>query len=291
MIRRAAGGRHASGRAAPARELSWWKSLRARTLETIRSASHPLLKRARAAAAGRARGVVLLEGDRLVDEGRRAELAFEVVLVSEERGERLDELVDAGLPVRAVRTGLLAAASRLETPPGCLALAAEPRGRTVADLPLGERAFLAAAAGLQDPGNLGALARTAEAAGASALLATAGGCSPWNPKALRGSMGSLLRLPVIVLERPAPVVGELSARGVRHVLASARGGAPYDSFDWSGPLALWFTAETGALPGELEPAARGFEAVTIPMSGGAESLNVTAAAAVLLFAAAGGRKK
>jgi TrmH family RNA methyltransferase len=253
--------------------------------EPIRSSSNPLLKRVRAAAAGRGADELLLEGDRLVDDARRAGLELDVVLVAEERVERLAELARAGLTVRAVRAELLAAVSALDTAPGCLALARPPRARGLDELPATSDALVAVAAGIQDPGNLGALARTAEAAGARALLVTAGGCRPWNPKALRGSMGSLLRLPWIDLEPRVASVAALTARGFRHVAARTRGGRPYDRFDWSGRIALWLAGETGAFPGELAAESERFEGVTIPMRGAAESLNVTAAAAVLLFAA------
>lgn len=254
-------------------------------LETIRSSSHPLLKRVRAAAAGRGEGELLVEGDRLVDEARAAGFALEAVLVAEERVERVAELARAGVAVRTVRAGLLAGVSALDTSPGCLALAREPRGRTLDDLPAQADALLVVAAGIQDPGNLGALARTAEAAGVAALLVTRGGCRPWNPKALRGSMGSLLRLPVLEIEPSTRSADELARRGFRHVRAWTRGGKAHDAFDWTGRVALWLTGESGALPGELARAAEGFERVSIPMRGGAESLNVNAAAAVLLFAA------
>jgi TrmH family RNA methyltransferase len=253
--------------------------------EPIRSASHPLLKRVRAAAAGRGDGEILLEGDRLVDEALAAGLALEVVLVDADRPGRLDELARAGVAVRAVRGTVIEGASSLSSGPGCLALAQEPRARTLDELPAGEDALVVVAAGIQDPGNLGALARTAEAAGAAALLVTAGGCRPWNPKALRGSMGSVLRLFVLEVESRESVVDALSARGFRHVRARTRGGQDHDELDWSGRIALWLSAETGGFPGELARAAERFEGVSIPMRGPVESLNVTAAAAVLLFAA------
>jgi TrmH family RNA methyltransferase len=252
---------------------------------TIRSSANPLLKRVRAAAAGRGAGELLLEGDRLVDEARRAGLALEVVLVAEARTARRAELERAGLAVRPVRAELLAAAGTLESGADCLALAPAPRARALDELPDAPGALLVAAAGIQDPGNLGALARTAEAAGAAALVVVRGGCSPWNPKALRGSMGSLLRLPVL---EPAPepaLVEELTARGFRHVAARTRGARAHDAFDWSGRVVLWLTAEHGGFSGELARAAAAFEGVSIAMRGAAESLNVTAAAAVLLFAA------
>ena len=94
-------------------------------------------------------------------------------------------------------------------------------------------------------------------------------------------MGSLLRLPVI----PASDASELGKRlrdmGVRQVAAATRGGAPWRSFDWSGAVALWVSGETGELP-QIDPAP---EPVTIPMAGAVESLNVTVAASLLLFAA------
>jgi TrmH family RNA methyltransferase len=206
--------------------------------ETIRSSSHPLLKRVRAAAAGRAEGDLLLEGDRLVDEARAAGLTLETVLVAEERVERMAELARAGVAVRAIRAELLSSASALDTSPGCIGLAREPGARTLDGLPASADALVVVAAGIQDPGNLGALARTAEAAGASALLVTRGGCRPWNSKALRGSMGSLLRLPVLEIEPSADSADELARRGLRHVRARTRGGRPYGAFDWSGRVAL-----------------------------------------------------
>ena len=253
--------------------------------EPIRSSSNPLLKRVRAVAAGRESGdEILLEGDRLVDEALRAGLELTAVLVSAERAERLEELARKGVPVRAVAGELLAGVSTLETTAGCLALARAPRERRLSELALARDALIVIAAGIQDPGNLGALARTAEAAGASALGVVRGGCRPWNPKALRGSMGSLLRLPVWTAD-PRAGVEELARLVFRCVCARTRGGTSYERFDWSGRVALWLTSEVGGFQAALERASASFEGITIPMSGAAESLNVTAAAAVLLFAA------
>jgi TrmH family RNA methyltransferase len=254
-------------------------------LETIRSNHHPLLARVRAALAGRGEGELVLEGDRLVDDARRAGFALEVVLVDAERPERHEELARAGCDVRAVQGSVLAAASALKSSPGCLALAPEPARRALASLPAAPDLFVVVAAGIQDPGNLGALARTAEAAGAGALVVVAGGCRPWNPKVLRGSMGSVLRLPVFEVEARAGLVDELAGLGLRHVCARTRGGLEYRRFDWCGRVALWLTSEGGDFPGELARASERFEGVTIPIAAGVESLNVSAAAAVLLFAA------
>lgn len=247
----------------------------------IRSRDNPALKRAGAVQAGKDAGAIVLEGERLVDEARRAGLVFEVVLVSEEREPLARELETAELPVRRVEARLLGRVSGLVTPPGVLAVCATPRPRPLEDLDLAADALALVVAGISDPGNLGALARSAEAAGACFLGLVAGGVSPWNPKALRGSMGSLLRLPVARFPAPHEATEALALQGFRQVAAATRDGSPPARFDWSGRVALWVGAESGALP----PEAAGFERVTIPMAGRVESLNVTVAASLLLFAA------
>ncbi len=94
-------------------------------------------------------------------------------------------------------------------------------------------------------------------------------------------MGSLLRLPLVHGVSASAVAQTFEARGVRQVIAATRGGADPRDFDWSRALALWVGSETGGEPGVCA----GFERVTIPMAGGVESLNVTVAASLLLFAA------
>jgi len=248
---------------------------------TIRSRSNPLLKRVGAVLAGKDERALVLEGERLIDDALAAGLALEVVLVDEDRSERADALRARTSEVRLVAAGLLARASALETSPGVLALCPRPAAHELEELDAGGQALVLVAAGVSDPGNLGALARSAEAAGARALVVLRGGASPWGPKALRGSMGSVLRLPCYAGVEAARAARVLADKGLRQVRAATRGGRPPGELDWSGPLALWIGAETGALPA----AARGFEPVTIPTARGVESLNVTVAAALLLFAA------
>lgn len=254
--------------------------------EVIRSASNAGIKRVRAAAAGKLPELLLLEGDRLVDEALAAGLEFELLLVSEERAERLAELAGA-TPVEA---GLLGRVGTLKSGPGILGLARAPREVPVEELPgalgadAGEQPLVLVVCGIADPVNLGALARSAEAAGASALVWVTGGVSPNNPRALRGSMGSLLRLPVFSAGSAAGAAAALAAAGLVQVRADTRGGADHRSFDWCRPLALWVGPESGDAAA-LDDVAVAFEGVTIPMAGGVESLNVTVAASLLLFAA------
>lgn len=249
--------------------------------DVIRSIKNPTVQRARAVAAGRADGLVLLEGERLIADARASGLAFEALLVAEDLGPTADELARAGLPVARVTRGVLARVSRLKTAPGTLALAREPRACGLDALTDDERALVLVASGLQDPGNLGALARSAEAFGARGLAVLKGGASPWNDKALRGSMGSLLRLPVHRADDADELAAGLAERGVRNVACATRGGASPARFDFGGRVAIWIGAETGELPA----VARRFEAVSIPMRGRVESLNATVAAALVLYAA------
>jgi TrmH family RNA methyltransferase len=248
---------------------------------TIRSAQHAFLKRMGAILAGALRDACVLEGDRLIDDARESGATFEVVLVSEAREERALELERAGLPVKRVAADLLARKSALKASPGIAAICKLPRAWTIGELELSPRALVLVVAGVGDPGNLGALARSAEAAGACALVVIAGSASPWSDKALRGSMGSLLRIPLAPCASAMDAAGALRQRGVRLVAAATRAGLPVAGFDWSGPIALWVGPETGVDPREMAQ----FERVTIPMAGKVESLNVTVAAALLLFAA------
>lgn len=245
----------------------------------IRSRSNPLVKRVGAALAGKLDGVLVLEGERLVEDALRAGLPLELVLVSEARPALVRALADE-VPLRVVDEELLQRISLLKTSPGVLALAPRPKGPGLDAWRLDARTLLLVAAGIADPGNLGALARSAEAFGAQGLI-VAGGASPWSPKALRGSMGSLLRLAVHVEKDPAALAEGLAGRGVRQVRAATRAGADASAFDWRGPLALWVGGETGELP----QAAQAFEPVSIAMAGRVESLNVTVATSLLLWAA------
>jgi TrmH family RNA methyltransferase len=237
------------------------------------------VQRARAVLAGREPAAIALQGDRLVDDAHAAGARVEVALVAHDRLERARELAERGVDVRLVEADLLARTSTLASSPGVLAIAAAPAPRDLATIPLATDALVLVVAGVSDPGNLGALARAAEAFGVAALVVVAGGASPWNEKALRGSMGSLLRLPVAPVAGAEEVAATLDARAVRSVRAATRGGADVRTFGRRGPLALWIGGETSGLPA---PAAR-YDPLTIPMRAGPESLNVTVAASILLY--------
>ena len=144
------------------------------------------------------------------------------------------------------------------------------------------------ACGLQDPGNLGSIVRTAAAAGACAVIACAGGADPFHPRAVRATAGALYRLPPTVGGRPADVLRALARSGFTTVGATAAGTVPYDRLDWTAPVAVVLGSEGGGLPADIVE--RLEISVSIPMQRGIESLSVGAAAAVLLFESARARR-
>ncbi len=141
---------------------------------------------------------------------------------------------------------------------------------------------------LRDPGNLGTVIRTAEAAGLAGVIVAGDSVDRFSPKVVRASAGSVFRLPVIATEEPVATVGQLLERGRNVVAAVVEPGAPsYDTRDLTG-AAILIGNEPHGLPAEVVAAVT--EPVTIPMADGVESLNVGAAASVLCFEAARQRR-
>ena len=150
-------------------------------------------------------------------------------------------------------------------------------GRADATAPL-----VVVAAGVRDPGNLGALVRSAEAAEATGLLVIEGSADPYRDKALRGSAGSAFRLPCLTLDVNA-AVDLLTGRGVQILVAVRAGAISCWDVDWTRPSAVVLGAEGHGIPARLADAGTG--SVAIPLADPVESLNVAVAAGVLLFEA------
>jgi TrmH family RNA methyltransferase len=136
---------------------------------------------------------------------------------------------------------------------------------------------------VQDPGNLGALARVAEAAGSGGLVICGDSASPYSWRALRGSMGSLLRMPVLLRDSAETALADLRTAGFHTIAAAPRGGRLPDRVQWAGSVALFMGGEGPGLPDPLLTSTD--ETVTIPMTPPVESLNVSVAGAILLYAA------
>lgn len=227
---------------------------------------------------------VLVEGPRLVLEALEAGLELEEVLATPEfldsdDGRRL--VPHLPFPPDEIDAGLLESIADADSPRGLVA-AARLQPTRLADLPVRPDGVYVYVDGLQDPGNLGALARTAEAAGVTALGLSPGTVDPRHPRAVRGSAGSLLRI------RTAPhVTPEAFARHLADVEPRWLALVPRDGVDLyeapldRGSLVLALGAEG---PGLSEPVEeRAHTLLTIPLAPPVESLNATVAAALTLF--------
>ena len=232
------------------------------------------------------RDLVLLEGPHLLEAALDAGLAPETVLATA-------ELLSADTPLlrRLPRPPLVVAPALLDeladadSPRGLLATV-RMRERDVSELPdllgLGsDRAVVVCADGIQDPANLGALARTGEAAGAIALVASPG-CVAWrHPRSLRASTGSLLRLPVFAGVEPSELRRVLSPLPCTWIALVPEGGQDLYGASLEGRLVLLVGAEGPGLTDEALALAD--QRLTIPLARDVESLNAHVAAAVVLF--------
>lgn len=265
-------------------------------MESVTSRHNAIVKTFRALARRRddETGEVLLEGEHLVAEALEAGVKVTTaafasrVLHREARADAAtisdlkDRLVRHGARVLSVSETVLAAMSPVQTPSGILALAEvspAPLERVMA----GTLPLVAILAGVQDPGNLGAVVRTAEAAGATGLVACPPSADPFGWKALRGAMGSTFRL--AVPERVPLHDALLAARRRGLIVAAAvpRGGTPMRDFDFRRPIAIMLGGEGAGL--DQSHLAHADERVTIPMQPPVESLNVAVSAAIILYEA------
>ncbi len=265
------------------------------TAAAITSRRHPLVARLRAAAR-RETDDVLLDGPHLLAEalrspasahGGRCRLEFVVATHGAvERAETAtlcDEAAARGLPVHLVPEQLATAVSPARTPTGVVALAAV-RTATLDETLEQAPALVVVLAGIQDPGNVGGIVRTAEAAGATGVVLLPGTADPLGWKAVRASMGSALRLPLHRAASDAAVLDALARRQVRLVAADARAhDASGWTVDWNAPLALAIGAEGSGVPPAVREAADAH--VRIDLAADVDSLNAAAAAAILLFEA------
>jgi RNA methyltransferase, TrmH family len=238
------------------------------------------------------RGLAVLEGVRLVEEALAAGLEFKGALVSPElarttRGQALTaELASHAIAVEEVGARVFSDLAGTETPQGILAVV-QPRAWTLAEVKSGP---LLVVDGVQDPGNVGTLIRTAHALGASASVLLRGSADPMNPKALRAAMGATFRHPVVQLD-DAPFITWARAHGLV-LWATAADGTPIARALESRPsqkelIAVIVGNEGAGIRPQLNEIAA--QRVAIPLAHGAESLNVAIAAGILLYEVLRGR--
>lgn len=240
----------------------------------------------RAAARGEADGILLLDGIHLVGEAVDAGIRLSHVMVSGEALERheiarLLDLLSHDTEVASATGPVMDAVSPVRSSSVIVALGARPVD--VID-PFGTPdALLVVLCDVQDPGNVGAVVRVAEGAGASGVIVAGQSADPYGWKALRGSMGSALRLPIHHVAEVRDAVGSAKHHGAQVVATMPHGGVSLFDAQFAGPTALLIGGEgPGLSPDIIE---RADMRVTIPMTAPVESLNAAVAAAVLLYEA------
>jgi len=249
------------------------ESRKNRTIKDIRR-----LKRSKGAEA-------VLEGPHLVAEACRDGLTLETVLATRDflaGDEGRGLLPHLRRPPLEIEPAVLAELCDADSPRGVLAVTRLARAGPDS-LPLVADGIYLFLDGVQDPGNLGAVVRALEAAGGTAAALSPGCAHPNHPRALRGSAGSLLRVPVAVQATAEALGAHLTPVAPRRLALMPRGGSDPFRTDLGGPLVLAIGAEGPGLSGAAGK--RADQHVTIPLDGRVESLNLAVAAALVLFEA------
>lgn len=260
------------------------------SIRIVQSKQNPRVKELRAALLRPGRGdadSIALEGIHLVVEALHSGLELTTVFVVQGHENLLDELnLNDSIEVLSLPPEVLASAVSTESPQPIAALA-RPRNWAWDQL-LVAQSLLIVLSGIQDPGNLGAILRSAEAFAATGVICLTGTVSRWNPKAMRASAGSVFRLPTLTASENK-CFERLKAAGIRTLATSSHEAEPVGNQDLTGPVALVIGSEGSGLSAEL--AAQCDARITIPCPGPVESLNAAVAASILLYEASRQRSK
>jgi TrmH family RNA methyltransferase len=249
------------------------------------SIRHPTIKRLRRLSGRRsarsAESAFVIDGPTLLRDALDADVPLdEVVAEARCSADLLARAAQAGATVRSVDDGVLARVTDTVTPQPVAAIAqftdVSPATAAAAAGPLA-----LVLVGVRDPGNAGTLLRSAEAAGAGAVLFCDGSVDPYGPKCVRASAGSVFRVAVTRSGEAGEAVARLASAGLGTLATVARAARSYDQVDLADPVALVLGNEAHGLPGDV--AARVERAVSIPMVGRTESLNVGMAGTILCF--------
>ena len=263
----------------------------------ITSVKNPLVKRIRSLAQRKYRErerLFFIEGIRAVEEAVVTDAVIDHIVYAPERLrstmaiEIIRKLESKGVQVTSLSEDVFDAISEREEGQGIGALV-RIHPMMLDDLTIGSDALVMALVEPRDPGNLGSIVRTAEGAGASAVIIVGRGADLYDPKSVRASMGALFALPVVGVDEFETFMVWAKGQGLEVVATSAHAERPYFDLDLTNPLALVLGPERGGLE---ESVIRGCSAVVaIPMRGSSSSLNLSAAAAVLIYEALRQREK
>jgi TrmH family RNA methyltransferase len=253
--------------------------------------NHALMRRLRAlrrdGSLRRSEGLFLAEGVHLAQQALRSGAEIEAFFVAPRLNsaaggpELLAAIDESGAPCHETEDATLEAAqdARSPQPVACLVRRRVWPGDEIERL-LTTGSLAIILEGIQDPGNVGALLRSADAAGCEVGVVTGASADPYHPRAVRATMGSIFRLPVIE-QAGEPAVERLRRLGYRLIGATPRGGEDYSLADLRGKLALVLGSEGSGISTSLR--SRLAQTLTIPLRPGVESLSVGAAGAVLMF--------
>jgi|SRR5450755_2746709 TrmH family RNA methyltransferase len=228
-------------------------------------------------------GYCAIEGFRILEEAIRSGLRFRAVFFSESAAARAEKLLSqlgAQVETLLLPDKLFASVVPSDAPQGVAALARWKEFSLEDVLAKSKAGPVLAIAGVQDPGNLGTILRSAEAFGAGGVLMGEGTVSPFNPKVVRASAGSVFRLPV-VRGKLLDALGPMKELGMRLIATASHKGTPLDQTKLSGPLAIFIGSEGAGLSRDLVKEMD--EVVAIPQAKEVESLNVGVATSIVLY--------
>jgi TrmH family RNA methyltransferase len=254
----------------------------------ISSRSNPNIARYRAVARGDAPDRLLLDGTHLVADALAAGLPIESAAVLSTAVERAEvrglmaELERAGVEVVITTAQVMAVVSPVRSSSAIVAIAPRPAadpGRLYA----GPAPLVLIAHDVQDPGNMGAIVRAAEAGHATSVIAAGACADPFGWKALRGSSGSALRLPLGMAKGAAEAIADARGHGCRVIATVPRGGRSLYDVDMRGAAAILIGGEGPGL--DAATIKQADERLTIPMLPPVESLNAAVAAAIVIYEA------
>ena len=231
-------------------------------------------------------GYCAIEGTRILEEAIRSGLHFRAVFFSqsaENKAERLLPQIGAHVETLLLPDKLFATAVPSESPQGVAALVRWKEFSLDDVLAKAQSGPLLAVAGVQDPGNLGTILRSAEAFDAAAVVLGEGTVSPFNPKVVRASAGSLFRLP-LARTKLNDAVARFREKGLRLIGTSSHKGVPVNQAKLDGSLVIFIGSEGAGLPRDL--VSQMDELIVIPHSSRVESLNAGVAASIVLYEAA-----
>lgn len=261
-------------------------------LRRVESRQNALVKALRASFRGGQPGTdgsAAIEGPRILEEAIRSGLRFRVVFFrqsAEAQADRLLPQIAAEVETLLLPDDVFDSAAATETPQGVAALV-RFKDFDLDDVLRPPRPLVVVLAGVQDPGNVGTVVRSAEAFGASGILLAEKTAGRFNPKAVRASAGSIFRVPMVQVKL-AEAAEKLRQHGLRLVATSSHKGTPLDEADLARGVAVFLGSEGAGLPREAMSLMD--EAVAIPHSPRVESLNASIAASILLYEAARQRR-